>query len=280
MRSFSCDRHHFMHPFFTTIHRFSGNKSGNVAMMFAIPCVPLISAVGCAVDYSMATRMRAKLQSAADAASVASISQQSPGYLAAATMNSNGSVTAGVADANKIFDGNISNVNDYANLTRTSTVTKTGVKLASTVQFSADIPVTFMKLLGWQKLTVTGTSGSTSSLPPYLDFYLMLDVSGSMGLPSTAGEQARLAAINPDNYVQYPTGCTLACHFTPLQSACVDPPVTAPAAPPRNPPTTTTSYTQRYNTNNACMGYAYSRVSQASLTTLINRATSSQYPKQ
>src|ERR1700760_4474576 len=261
MRSFSCDRHHFMHPFFTTIHRFSGNKSGNVAMMFAIPCVPLISAVGCAVDYSMATRMRAKLQSAADAASVASISQQSPGYLAAATMNSDGSVSAGVSDANKIFDGNMSDANDYTNLTRTSTVTKTGVKLASSVQFSADIPVTFMKLLGWQKLTVTGTSGSTSSLPPYLDFYLMLDVSGSMGLPSTAGEQARLAAINPDNYVQYPTGCTLACHFSPQNSACTD------------------SGTQGYPTNNYCLGYAISRVSQSGYKGLLSTVSAdSTYP--
>jgi Flp pilus assembly protein TadG len=245
-----------MHPLFTALRRFFGNKSGNVAIMFAITCVPLISAVGCAVDYSMATRMRAKLQSAADAASVASISQQSPGYLAAATMNSDGSVSAGVSDANKIFDGNMSDANDYTNLTRTSTVTKTGVKLASSVQFSADVPVTFMKLVGFQKLTVTGTSNSTSSLPPYLDFYLMLDVSGSMGLPSTAGEQARLAAINPDNYVQYPTGCTLACHFSPQNSACTD------------------SGTQGYPTNNYCLGYAISRVSQSGYAGLLTTKNS------
>src|SRR6201994_2409997 len=120
MRSFSCDRHHFMHPFFTTIHRFSGNKSGNVAMMFAIVCVPILSAVGCAVDYSMATRMRVKLQSAADAASVAAISQKSAGSIAAAAMTGNGSVTAGVTEANKIFDGNMNGITGYANLTRTS----------------------------------------------------------------------------------------------------------------------------------------------------------------
>src|ERR1700761_1837690 len=256
MRSFTCDRHHFMYSLLTAFHRFFGNKSGNVAMMFAIVCVPVISAVGCAVDYSMATRMRAKLQSAADAASVASISQQSPGYLAAATMSSNGSVTAGVNDANKIFDGNMGDVSDYTNLSRTSTVTKAGVKLSSNVQFSADIPVTFMKLVGWQKLTVTGTSSSTSSLPPYLDFYLMLDVSGSMGLPSTAGEQARLAAVNPDNYVQYPTGCTLACHFSPQNSACTD------------------SGTQGYPTNNYCLGYAISRVSQSGYTSLLTTKNS------
>ena len=37
-------------------------------------------------------------------------------------------------------------------------------------------------------MTVTGSSKSTASLPPYLDFYLTLDVSGSMGLPSTTAK--------------------------------------------------------------------------------------------
>jgi hypothetical protein len=76
-----------------------------------------------------------------------------------------------------------------------------------------------------------------------------------MGLPSTAGEQARLAAVNPDNYVQYPTGCTLACHFSP-QNTCSD------------------SGTQGYPTNNYCLGYAISRVSQSGYTSLLTTKNS------
>ena len=111
-------------------------------------------------------------------------------------------------------------------------------------------------------------------MPPYLDFYLTLDVSGSMGLPSTPAEQERLGRINPDNWVQYRTAsgvsCTLACHFAPQNSACKDPPVTAPTAPAANP-AVTASYTQQYNTNNYCMGYIYSRVNQSALSNLINQ---------
>jgi Flp pilus assembly protein TadG len=271
-----------MSALFTAITRLFRDKSGNVAMIFAIVCIPVVSAAGCAIDYSMATRMKAKLQSAADAASVAAVSLKSPGYTQAASMTGNGTVSAAVTDADLVFDGNMSPIptTSYSNLTRTSLVTKTGVQLTSTVQFSAQVPVTFMKVLGYQSLSISGTSSSSASLPPYLDFYLALDVSGSMGLPSTTGEAGRLQALNPDNFVQYPTGCTLACHFQPLKSACVDPPVTAPAAPPKNPPTTTTSYTQQYNTNNACMGYAYSRVSPTALASLINSAATAQYPKQ
>jgi Flp pilus assembly protein TadG len=259
--------------------RFRRDRSGNIAVTFALVCVPLISAVGCGVDYSVATRIRAKLQSAADAASVAAISQKSPGFTAAAVMTSDGTIAAGVTDANAVFDGNVFGTNSYTNLSRTSTVKKTGIKLTAKVEFSADVPVMFMKIVGKDKLTVTGSSASSASLPPYLDFYLTLDVSGSMGLPSTTAEAVRMQAINPDNYVQYPTGCTLACHFAPQKSACVDPPVTPPTNPARNPPTNS-SFTQRYNTNGYCMGYAYSRVSQSALGSLLNKTSTSSVPKQ
>jgi Flp pilus assembly protein TadG len=251
-----------MRHFSRLIRRFCSDRRGNIAVIFAIACVPLISAFGCAVVYSLATRMKAKLQSAADAAGVASISENSPGYLAAAAMSGNGSVAAAVTDANKVFDGNVSTTSGYTNLSRTSTVTKTGIKLTSNVTFSADVPVTFMKILGYQKITVTGSSSSSASFTPYLDFYLTLDVSGSMGLPSTPAEAVRMQNINPDNYVQYPTGCTLACHFAPRNSACTD------------------NGTQRYKTNNYCMGYVYSRLSQTALAALINQASTPNVPKQ
>jgi Flp pilus assembly protein TadG len=190
-----------MHNLLRLIGVFRGDQRGNIAVIFAIACVPIIIAVGCAVDYSMATKMKAQLQSAADAASVASISKTSPGFVAAAAMTTDGSVSAGFTDANNVFDGNMKAITGYTNLSRTSTVTKTRIKLTSNVQFSAQVPVTFMKVVGLQSLTVTGSSNSAASLSPYLDFYLMLDVSGSMGLPSTDGEQTRLATVNPDNYV-------------------------------------------------------------------------------
>jgi Flp pilus assembly protein TadG len=244
-----------MRALIRSIARFRRDQRGNIAVIFTLALLPILSAIGCAVDYSLATRMRAKLQSAADAASVASISQKSPGYAAAAAMTGNGSVTAGVTDANNVFDGNMSTITGYTNLSRTSTVTKTGIKLTSDVQFSADVPVVFMKVIGYQKLTVTGISKSTASLPPYLDFYLMLDVSGSMGLPSTNNEQTRLAAINPDNYALYSNGCTFACHFS--AKSC-----------------NMSGYSnggQKYNTNGYCLGYPMSRVSYSGVQQLLQQ---------
>jgi len=266
------------------LSRFCRDRRGNVAIIFTLAAIPVITAVGSAVDYSLATRMKAKMQTAADAASIASLSQKSPGFVAASAMTSNGSVSAGVTDANNVFDANMSGITGYQNLVRTSTVTKTGIKLDAKVQFTADVPATFMKVIGIQTLTITGLSSSAASLPPYLDFYLTLDVSGSMGLPSTPAEQARLGKINPDNWVQYhnSTGiaCTLACHFAPKASACIDPPVTSPTNPVANPPITTNTYTQQYNTNGYCMGYIYSRLEQTALNTLINQNSTGAVPKQ
>jgi Flp pilus assembly protein TadG len=254
--------------------RFAGNSKGNVAVIFAIASIPILTAIGCAVDYSLAVRMKSKMQAAADAASVGSISQSSPAYAAAEAMSGNGTVSAGVTDASNIFNGNMQNVAGYSNLTVTPTVTKTNSTLNSVVTFSAQVPTNFLQVIGYQSLTINGTSTSNAAMSTYLDFYLTLDVSGSMGLPSTAAEMTRLSAVNPDNKVQYPTGCTLACHFTPQNSACTDdsnvtPPTNYPAVP-----TTTTSFTQQYSTNGYCMGYIYSRLSQSALTTMITAASS------
>lgn len=243
-----------MRSFSSLLNRFRRDQRGNIAVIFGIACIPLISAVGCAIDYSEATRMKAKLQSAADAAAVASISQNSPGWLAASTMTGNGEVTAAETAATNIFNGNITGANNSLftlnSKTTTATVTKTGPTLTSTVTFSANVPVTFMKVLGYTQLTVTGSSSATSSLSLYLDFYVMLDVSGSMGLPSDANGQSALNNINPDNYSAYPSGCTLACHFQ-VQNVCSD-------------------SGQKYKTNSYCMGFAYTRVDQTALTNLLN----------
>jgi Flp pilus assembly protein TadG len=231
------------------ISRFRRNEKANVIVIFAFSLVPILTAIGCATDYSMAVRMRSKMLSAADGASLSSISTNSLGYLAAIQMTSNGPVPAAVDDANNIFNGNLTGVPGYINLGVTSVVTKTKSMLKSTVSFTAEVPTTFLSIIGYQTLTIGGSSSSSASLPLYLDFYLMLDVSGSMGLPSTNAEQTRLAAINPDNFTNYPTGCTLACHFSPANQC--------------------PNGTQKYNTNNLCLGYPVTRVTYSGYKQLL-----------
>jgi Flp pilus assembly protein TadG len=196
---------------------FRTDRRANVAVMTAIAMIPIFAAIGCVVDYTMASTVKTRLQAAADATSLAVISVNSSVVAAAKKMTGSGEVSGDSTFINNFFTSDLSTLANYPTLTlTTATVVKNGQVLTATVAYTAQVPTYFMGMfgLGFKDVTVSGTSKSTYTLPTYLDVYLMLDVSGSMGFPSTSGEQTRLMAINPDSYGQYAGGCAFACHFT------------------------------------------------------------------
>jgi Flp pilus assembly protein TadG len=197
------------------VANFQTDRRANVAVMTAIAMIPIFAAIGCVVDYTMASTVKTRLQAAADATSLAVISVNSSVVATAKKMTGSGEVSGDSAFINNFFTSDLDTLANYPTLTlTTASVVKTGQVLTATVAFTAQVPTYFMGILGYKSVTVSGTSQSTYKLPTYLDVYLMLDVSGSMGFPSTSGEQTRLMAINPDSYGQYAGGCTFACHFT------------------------------------------------------------------
>jgi hypothetical protein len=199
------NRRHFMHAHFHQLSRFRRDRSGNIAMIFAIALLPLVTAVGCAVDYSRAIQLRSKLLSASDAASVGSVAKSSPGFLAAGSMTGDGPIPEGVADATKIFNANMAGVTGYTLNSMTPAMTKAASAITSTVQFSADVPTVFLGVIGQSKVTVTGSSTSTASMPLFIDFYLLLDNSPSMGVGATPGDVSTMVNNTPDK-------CAFACH--------------------------------------------------------------------
>jgi Flp pilus assembly protein TadG len=194
-----------MRTLFREINRFRRDKSGNVAVIFTLALVPTLSAMGCAIDYSRASQLRSKLQTAADSASVGSVAKNSAAFIAAGTMTSDGPIAAGVTDANNIFNGNVANVSGYTLNSLASTVNKTGSSVNSTVTFSATIPTTFMGVVGKSAMTVGGTSTSIATMPLYVDFYLLLDNSPSMGVGATPADVATMVSHTSDS-------CAFACH--------------------------------------------------------------------
>ncbi|MCK1419844.1 pilus assembly protein [Bradyrhizobium sp. 182] len=187
------------------IRRFVHDRRGNIAVIFALCCVPLITVVGCAVDYSRATQIRSKLQGAADAASVGSVAKSSPAFAAAGTMTSDGPISVGVTDAQNIFDANRANLTGYTLKNITPTVVKSGSTVKSTVSFSAELNTMFLGVIGKTALTVSGTSTATASMPLYIDFYLLLDNSPSMGVGATPGDVQTMVNNTSDK-------CAFACH--------------------------------------------------------------------
>jgi Flp pilus assembly protein TadG len=207
------------------IAQFRSNKRGNVAVITALCCLPLIAAIGCVVDYTTASLVKTKLQAAADAAALATVSVNSSVVTTAKSMSSSGTVSGGSTFATNFFNANLNaspaNVG-YTNLTPTATVSLSGTKMTANVSFTAKVPTYFMGVMGFANTNISGSSTASYTMPTYINFYLMLDVSGSMSFPSTAAEQARLMAVNPDNLLGspgYSQGCQFACHFS-AQGAC------------------------------------------------------------
>ncbi|WFU25300.1 pilus assembly protein [Bradyrhizobium sp. CB1717] len=187
------------------MRRLVRDRRGNVAVIFAFCCVPLITVVGCAVDYSRATQVRSKLQAAADAASVGSVGKTSPAFAAAGSMTSDGAIPAGVTDATNIFNANVANLTGYTLNSVTPTVVKSGSTVTSTVSFTGTINTMFLGVIGKTALTMSGTSTATATMPLYVDFYLLLDNSPSMGVAATPADVSKMVNNTSDK-------CAFACH--------------------------------------------------------------------
>jgi Flp pilus assembly protein TadG len=256
-----------LNKFIRRAGEFRRDKRANVAIITALAMLPMIAAVGCVIDYTQATMIKTKLQAAADAAALATVSVNSSVVTTAKAMTGSGPVTGGTTFATNFFNANLSTAPEntgYSSVTPTATVAKNGQILTATVSFTAPVPTTFMGIVGFNNVTVSGTSTASYTLATYIDFYMALDVSGSMGMPSTSSEQTRLMGVNPDNYGNYPSGCTFACHFQ-AQGACGQSTQgqSSPANTINNPPAgqkMAGSYIPNPSPGGYCQGYTISRL--------------------
>jgi Flp pilus assembly protein TadG len=181
------------------------DKSGSLAPAFGILVVPLVGLVAAAVDYSNANKVRTELQAAADAASIGSIAFSSTAFNSATTMTSDGTISQGQTDAVKIFKAELKSKTNFTLGNVTATVAKVKGTVTSTVQFSATVPMSMMKIVGISSMTVNGSSSASHTLPVFMDFYLLLDNTPSMGVAATPADIAKMVANTPDQ-------CAFACH--------------------------------------------------------------------
>jgi Flp pilus assembly protein TadG len=153
---------------------FLRNRSGGFALYFAICIIPLIAAAGLAVDYTNASRARAELQQAGDAAALAAAQ--------ATTMT----IAQRTALARKFFD---SNGDQY-------TLKDFGVVINSngaTVSASVHLKNNLMTVLG-QDFTDIAIKSTAASKTSTLEIVFALDVSGSM-LANLGGGKTRIQAL-------------------------------------------------------------------------------------
>ncbi len=149
-----------------TARAFVRARRGNVAITFALALIPLLLSVGAAIDYSRANDMKADMQAALD----------STALMVAKTASTQ--TSSQIASAAKSYFLALFNNPQATNVQLTTAYTTTGGSQV-VVNASADIDTEFMSIVGYNKMTVTGTSvskwGSTR-----LRVALVLDTTGSM----------------------------------------------------------------------------------------------------
>ena len=193
----------------------AGARSGNVTILFALSLLPMVGLLGYGVDYGVAITDKAKLDAAADAAAIAAVAT-AKAYIAANPGEANvtaNAIAAGIAQATNAFTVNAGTVPFAQVQLQTPQLVRTRQTLRSTVVYSATVKNNFGQIFRTPTTTFANTVTASADLASYLDFYLLLDVSGSMGLPATTAGMTQLAAKNNDLNSDYKQGCQFACHY-------------------------------------------------------------------
>lgn len=189
----------------------ASNGDGSINVLFALAVLPTIGLVGLGIDYGMAISGKTRLDNAADAAALAGVVTAKE-YIAANAKQSDVTATglkAGEYQAVKAFNVNASKVPFTTVSLSQLEIVRTGQTLDATVTYTATIQNTFGRIFGVSATTITNTVTASVDLAGYLDFYLMVDVSGSMGLPTKDSDAEALAKQSKESQ----GNCQFACHF-------------------------------------------------------------------
>lgn len=168
-----------------SLARWWRDDRGATAIYIAIAAIPLIGALGLGTDVARGYLVKSRLHQAVDAAALAGGKD-----IVSPTRD---------ADIQKFFDANFPP--GYMDATVAPLViTANEQNTALTVSASATLPTTFMRVLGFQTITVAAESEARREISG-LDVVLAIDVSGSMGSPASKLQGARDAATALVDYL-------------------------------------------------------------------------------
>lgn len=174
---------------------FARDTRGNLAVTFAITAVPVVVGVGVAVDYSRANMVKATLDSYADAAALSVVNTKAMALTASQAQDS--AVTFFKTQATTLKGASIGTV--------TAKVTDSTSGRAAFLEYNASVQTTIANVAGVDKLDIAGKATANSALPVYMDFYMLLDNTPSMGVAATPSDISRMVSNTPDK-------CAFACH--------------------------------------------------------------------
>jgi Flp pilus assembly protein TadG len=178
-----------------TLRSFLRDDKGNVSLIFALILVPAIGLIGMSIDYTMAAKRKALLDGIADSASLAAVT---PAMLSQTDQASINAATA-------LFTSQVSSTSGIGNLSLQVTPQDNGLSRTVTINYSTTSATLFGNFIGKSSISIAGQSQATSSVPPSIDFYLLLDNSPSMAIAATTSGINTMVANTPDQ-------CAFGCH--------------------------------------------------------------------
>jgi Flp pilus assembly protein TadG len=172
----------------TAAGRFARADQGNIAVLFAIAAVPIISFVGAAIDYTRANSARSSMQAALDSTALMLAKDLSDGTIKASDINTK---------AQDYFKALYTNTDGRAVTVAATYTASTSQGSTIVVNGSGNVPTDFMKLAGFPQIDF-GTSSTSAWGNVRMRVALALDVTGSMAYDGkmTAMKPAAKALID------------------------------------------------------------------------------------
>jgi Flp pilus assembly protein TadG len=150
--------------------RFAGANQGNIAVIFAIACVPMISFVGAAIDYSRANSARSSMQAALDSTALMLSKDLSSGAITASQITTKAQAYFAALYTNTDAQSISINATYTANSSMGSTIQVNG---------SGSVTTDFLKVAGFPNINFN-TSSTTAWGNVRLRVAMALDNTGSM----------------------------------------------------------------------------------------------------
>jgi Flp pilus assembly protein TadG len=176
-----------------TVRLWLRDRTGGVAIIFAVSIFPVILVSGAAIDLGFVTQATSQLSAAADSAALAAATTAANAF----TAQQQNYLTVGQTAGAQFFSSQATTVMDTIAPAASVNVTQTGATFSATVTYTASVSTYFAWLFGVVTVPVSGLSSSTISANAYVAVTFLLDNSSSMLIASTQAGVNFLDSIIP-----------------------------------------------------------------------------------
>ncbi len=186
----------------------------------ALAAMPLIGLIALAIDFSAAAAARARLQLAADAASLQAVLSASNAFAADPLT----SLEPAKADGLKRFRAQAGLVPGLVGAPTEVDVTRNGGTFQAVVAFRGAYTTTFAGIFGAPSIALSGLATAKITTGPYVDIQILLDSSSSMLIAATPADIQAMIRLSKSRRFADPApswwkdGCAFACHWDPANN--------------------------------------------------------------